>query len=77
MSDKSVSHGPVIVLHGWREGMQKILTQKLLRRNGVPLSVAYDAINSILNGKPAEVLLRDGSDPEAVRQELNELGVIA
>jgi len=57
--------------------MQKVRAEKLLRRNGVPLSVAYDAINSVLDGQPIEVRLQEGSDPEAVRKELNELGVIA
>src|SRR3954453_17244433 len=51
--------GPVVVLRGWREGMQKVRAEKLLRQNGVPLPVAYDAINSILNGQPVEVRLQE------------------
>src|SRR5689334_14439072 len=72
----SSSHGPVVVLRGWREGMRKVRAIQLLRSNGVPLSVAYDAIMSVLDGKPVTVRLRDGANADEIRHRLDSLGIV-
>jgi hypothetical protein len=56
--------------------MNKVRVTMLLRENGVPLSVAYDATNSILRGESASVRLREGSDVATIRGELESLGVV-
>ena len=48
----------------------------LLRENGMPLSEAYDATNSILRGEWASVRLREGSDVAEICRELDRLGVV-
>jgi hypothetical protein len=72
----SASQGPVVVLKGWREGMNKVAVTRLLRSHGVPLSEAYDATNTILDGQAASVQLREGTDVKVVCQGLNNLGVV-
>ena len=73
---RSTSRGPVVVLKGWRKGMNKVHVTLLLRENGVPLSEAYDATNSILRGEWASVRLREGSDVAEICRELDRLGVV-
>jgi hypothetical protein len=73
---QSTSHGPVVVLKGWREGMNKVGLTLLLRDRGVPLSEAHDATNAVLKGKTVTVRLPEGSDLDALRAELGRLGVV-
>jgi hypothetical protein len=73
---RSTSRGPVVVLKGWRKGMDKGGVTLLLRNNGVALSEAYDATNGILRGDLVTVQLPKGSDMEAIRRQLTDLGVV-
>ncbi len=72
----STSRGPVVVLKGWREGMDKTEVTLLLRNCGVPLAEAYDATNSILRSDPVSVRLSEGADILAIRRQFAALGVI-
>ena len=74
--DRSMSHGPVVVLKGWRKGMDKAAVTLLLRNSGVPLAEAHDATNSILRDEPASVRFPDGTDVEVIRRDLEQLGVV-
>lgn len=74
--DRSTSPGPVVVLKGWREGMDKVAVTLLLRDRGVPLSEAHEATHSVLEGKAISLHLPDGSDADAVRDDLDRLGVV-
>ena len=73
---RSISHGPVVVLKGWREGMNKVGVTLLLRNHGVPLSEAYEATDAILAGRAVSVQLPEGTDTEALHRSLDDLGVI-
>jgi len=73
---RSTSPGPVVVLKGWRKGMDKTGVTLLLRNSGVPLSEAHDATNSILRGEPVSVCLPKGTDVTAIRLQLDRLGAI-
>jgi hypothetical protein len=73
---RSMSHGPVVVLKGWRKGMDKAAVTLLLRNSGVPLADAHAATESILRGEPASVYLPKGVKVTEVRRELGRLGVI-
>ena len=72
---RSTSLGPVVVLKGWREGMDKIAVTLLLRRHGLCLSEAYDATNDILEGRTVSLSLPVGADVERLRRELDQLGI--
>lgn len=56
--------------------MDKVKVTLLLRKKGVPLSVAHDATRSVLRREPVSVQLREGADVDEVRRELGKLGVI-
>jgi hypothetical protein len=73
---RSMSLGPVVVLKGWREGMDKVGVTLLLCKHGVRLADAYEATDSILQGRTVSLALPVGADVEALRQELDHLGVI-
>ena len=72
---RSTSHGPVVVLKGWREGMNKVAVTMLLRKHGVPLSAAYEATDAVLQGRVVSVRLPEGTNTEALRRNLDGLGV--
>jgi hypothetical protein len=72
----SALHGPVVVLKGWREGINKVGVTLLLREYGVPLSEAYGATDAVLAGETVSVHLPKGTDTEALRRNLDELGLI-
>src|SRR4051794_35156182 len=72
----SVSRGLAVVLKGWREGMNKVGVTRLLRKYGVPLSEAYEATDSVLAGREVVVRLPAGTNTEALRRNLDDLGVI-
>jgi hypothetical protein len=74
--DPSMSHGPVVVLKGWRKGMDKGGVTLKLHDHGVPLSVAHAATNTILDGKPVTVRFPEKSDLREIRRHLARLGVI-
>jgi hypothetical protein len=73
---RSTSRGRVVVLRGWRKGMDKAGVTLLLRDSGVPLADAHAATESILRGEPANVCLPKGTKVAEVRRELARLGVI-
>jgi hypothetical protein len=73
---RSMSRGPVVVLKGWRRGMDKGGVTLALRNCGVPLAVAYAATNSILRGESVSVRFPQNSNVEAIRRQLSDLGVI-
>ena len=56
--------------------MDKVGVTQLLRRNGVSLSEAYDATDGVLQGRSVSVPLPVETDVEALRQALEDLGVI-
>ena len=72
----STSRGPVVVLKGWRKGMDKVAVTKLLRSFGVALAEAHNATEGVLQGESVKVQLREGTDTTAVRDELDRLGVV-
>jgi hypothetical protein len=72
----STSRGPVVVLKGWRKGMDKAGVTLLLRKAGVPLSEAHDATNRVLRGESVTLQFPSGVDIAAICRELDELGVI-
>ena len=74
---RSESHGPVVVISGWRKGLNKGGLTLLLRESGVPLQEAFDATNRVLDGQSVTVALAEGADRGAIVQRLNELGAIA
>lgn len=65
---RSTSRGRVVVLRGWREGMDKARVTLLLRDSGVPLAEARN--------EPASVCLSKGAKVSETRRELDRLGVI-
>ena len=73
---RSTSRGRVVVLRGWREGMDKARVTLLLRDSGVPLAEAHAATDSILRNEPASVCLSKGAKVSEIRRELDRLGVI-
>src|SRR5713101_5309092 len=73
---RSTLPGPVVVLRGWRKGMDKAAVTLLLRDSGVPLAEAHAATDSILRGEPVSVRLPKGAKVKEVRRELDRLGVI-
>jgi len=74
--DRSTSPGHVVVLKGWRKGMDKLAVTLLLRDNGVSLAQAHDVTNSILRDETVRVSFPDGIEVKAIRRELRHLGVI-
>jgi hypothetical protein len=56
--------------------MDKIGVTLLLRKNGMALSEAHDATDSLLHGRTVSVALAPGTDVEALRKEFENLGVI-
>src|ERR1700691_5410064 len=74
--DRSTSPGHVVVLKGWREGVDKLAVTLLLRNNGVPLAQAHNATNSILRDETVRVSFPHEVDVRAIRRELTQLGVI-
>jgi hypothetical protein len=72
----STSHGPVVVLKGWREGMNKVGVTRLLREHGVLLSEAYEATDAVLAGREVSIHLPVGTNTEALRRDLANLGVV-
>ena len=74
--DQSTSPGHVVVLKGWREGMDKLAVTLLLRDNGVPLAKAHDATNRILRDETIGVNFPPDVDVRVIRRELRQLGVI-
>jgi hypothetical protein len=74
--DPSMSHGPVVVLKGWRKGMDKGGVTLKLHDYGLPLSVAHAATNSILDGKSVTLRFPEKSDLREIRHQLTALGVI-
>ena len=73
---RSTSRGPVVVLRGWRKGMDKVAVTKLLRNHGVPLAEAHEATEGVLRGEAVSVHLGHGSDATIVTRELDHLGVV-
>jgi hypothetical protein len=73
---QSTSHGPVVVLRGWRKGMDKAGVILLLRDSGVPLADAHAATESVLRGESVSVCLPKGAKVTEVRRQLGRLGVI-
>ena len=73
---RSSSPGPVVVLKGWSEGMDKAAVTLLLRNSGVPLAQAHDATNSILRDEHISVSFPEGVDIRVIRRELEQLGVV-
>jgi hypothetical protein len=73
---QSTSRGPVVVLKGWREGMDKAAVTLLLRECGIPLAQAHDATNIILRSEPVRVQFPDEVDLAAVRRKLERLGAV-
>jgi hypothetical protein len=71
-----MSRGPVVVLKGWSEGMDKAAVTLLLRNSGVPLAQAHDATNSILRDEHISVSFPEGVDIRVIRRELEQLGVV-
>lgn len=72
----STSPGPAVVLRGWRKGMDKAAVTLLLRDNGVSLAEAHDATNGVLRGDAVTVCLPSGADVQAMRRQLDDLGVV-
>src|SRR5437016_1900437 len=72
----STSPAPVVVLKGWRKGIDKAGVTLLLRNSGVPLSEAYDATNAVLAGMTATVRLPSGADAAEISRQLEKLGVV-
>ena len=74
--DRSTSRGPVVVLRGWRKGMDKVAVTRLLRDNGVPLAEAHAATDCIVRGEPASVYLPKDANVRDIRRQLDRLGVV-
>jgi hypothetical protein len=72
----STSHGPVVVLKGWRKGMDKVAVTKLLRSYGLSLTEAHNATEGVLKGESVKVQFREGADPKAAQHALSSLGVV-
>jgi len=73
---QSTLRGPVVVLKGWREGMDKAAVTLLLREYGIPLAQAHDATISILRDEPVSVQFPGEVELEAVRRKLEQLGAV-
>ena len=56
--------------------MNKVGVTQALRHYGVPLSEAFSATNKVLDGKTVPVHLRTGTDVDALRRRLDNLGVV-
>jgi hypothetical protein len=74
--EPSSSRGPVVVLKGWRKGMNKGGVTLCLRKHGASLRDAFDATNKILENEPVTVALKRDVDLSAVKQELRDLGAV-
>ena len=74
--EPSSSRGPVVVLKGWRKGMNKGGVTLCLRQHGASLRDAFDATNKTLEDEPVTVALKRGVNLSAVKQELRELGAV-
>jgi hypothetical protein len=56
--------------------MNKVGVTLLLRKYGVPLSEAHGATDALLRGQAVSVYLPAGTNIEAVRRNLDDLGVV-
>ncbi|HEX3881321.1 MAG TPA: hypothetical protein VHW66_01560 [Stellaceae bacterium] len=56
--------------------MDKAAVTLLLRDNGVSLAEAHDATNGVLRGDAVTVCLPSGADVQAMRRQLDDLGVV-
>lgn len=56
--------------------MNKVGVTRLLRKYGVTLSEAYEATDAVLAGREVVVHLPAGTNTEALRRNLGDLGMI-
>ena len=73
---RSTSLGPVVVLRGWRKGMDKAGVTMLLRESGVPLAEAHSATETVLRGEAVTVCLPKAAKVREIRRRLDRLGVV-
>src|SRR3954454_23668090 len=73
---RSSSQNPVVVLAGWRKGMNKVGVTRCLRQAGASLGASFHATNQVLQGQRVSVLLGKSADSQAVKRRLAKLGII-
>ncbi len=68
----------VVVLDGWRPGLNKIALTKLIQqRAGLSLAAAKRQTDRLLEGEEAGILLPDSESAEDFVSELQQLGASA
>jgi len=67
-----------LLLTGWRPGFRKVATSTSLRGScGYPLTEAKAMVDRLLDGDPVRVDIPPTAQADAVRAELEALGVVA
>ena len=65
-----------VTLYGWKEGFQKVQTNKLLREKaGLSLSQAKHTVDMLLDGKSVSLEIPDRACATALIEEASMLGV--
>jgi len=68
---------PKLEIVGWRRGVLTISAMKILKNHlSLNLKEAYDCVNDMVGGTIVSFPLGSSADAEALRVELEEVGVI-
>ncbi len=66
-----------VIFSNWQPGFQKVAFNKLLRsRCGLSLAQAIDAVGTVLNREPLELLVAELDDAADLVQQATKLGAI-